>query len=149
MGCTELHRAQHWLISLKTQVEEPLIPKEALGWAKQASQWLLGLEAGAQGRMCQGLLRNIAGDQVEDPELPLHFAVDVSVFCRQLGWSRVAHWNWYLIHIHVVYTEAEQHLWLWPGSEQWVLGESCCVLAAHGACWISKAQANRGFTVWD
>lgn len=65
---------------------------------------------GAQDGMCQGMLRNIAGDEVEDPELFLHFAVDVSVLCRQHGWSCVAHLNWYVIHVHVVCTEAEQSL---------------------------------------
>lgn len=56
------------------------------------------------------MLRNIAGNEVEDTELPLHFAVNVFVFCRQHGWSCVAHWNWYLIHVRVVYAEAEQSL---------------------------------------
>lgn len=40
---------------------------------------------GAQDGTCQGMLRNILGDEVEDTELFLHFAVDVSVLCRQRG----------------------------------------------------------------
>ncbi|KAF2986667.1 hypothetical protein EK904_013449, partial [Melospiza melodia maxima] len=74
------------------------------GWQKNKP------EVGAQGEMRQGMLRNIARDQVEDTELFLHFAVNVSVFCRQHGWSCVAHLNWCLMHVPVVYPEAEQSL---------------------------------------
>lgn len=38
----------------------------------------------------------------------LFTAVDEFVFCRQRGWSRVARLNLYLIHVHVLYTEAGQ-----------------------------------------
>lgn len=80
------------------------------------------------------MLRKLTRNQMEDTKLFLHFAVDVSVFCRQHEWSCVAHLNWYLVHVQVVYTEAEQSLMAGPGSEQRVMGESCSVLTAHGAC---------------
>lgn len=89
---------------------------------------------GAQGGMCQGMLRNITRDQVEDAELFLHFAVNVSVFCRQHGWSCVAHLHWYLLHVPVVYTEAEQSLMAVARIRTASDGESCSVLTAHGAC---------------
>lgn len=120
--------------------------KRRLGLSKTSISTAFWDEAGVQGGMCQGMLRNITWDQVENTELSLHFALLWEfVFCRQRGWSHVVCLNLYLIHIHVVHTEAG----LWPGSNQQAMGESCSVLTVHGGCWISKAQANRGFSVWD
>lgn len=148
MGCTELQHAQHWLISLEMQVEQPLIPKGdglsktnisvALGGWGGCTRWDVPRDAmkhrwGSSGR--------------------------VSYFCTLLWMllSSADHMGWAVLHIWIgtwatsilCIQRQSSPWWLWPGSEQWVMGESCSVLTAHGACWISKAQANRGFTAWD
>lgn len=99
----------------------------------------MGAEAGAQGGMW-----NIAWDCVENTELSLHFSLLwMSLSSADSMGGAVLHvwicsWSTYMCK-----QRQGSHLWLWPGSSQQVMGESCSALTAHGGYWISKAQANR------
>lgn len=84
------------------------------------------------------MLRNVAGDQVEHTELPLHSAVGV-VLCRQHGWSCVARLDWHVIHIHVVYPEAEQSLMAVARIK--TAGDGGILLCANCTRWLLNLQS--------
>lgn len=99
------------LISLETQVEgRALETKRRLGLSKTS----ISIAFGGWGRCAK---RDVPRDAKKHHLgssgkhwfiFALFIAVDEFVFCRQHGWSRVAPLNLYLIHVHVVYTEAGQ-----------------------------------------
>lgn len=124
MGCTELQHAQHSLISLEMQVEEPLMPKEDRLSKTSISVALGGWGGCTRWDVPRNAMKRRPGSSWRQWII---FALCCGCFCL----LQSSPW------------------WLWPGSEQRVMGESCSVLTAHSACWISKAQANRGFTAWD